>query len=130
MSEQTILRAALRLCVVTWIVLAACALFGCADLPATEYVYQGLHLIDTSQTLEIARKPRQWREVDSAWMMGVHPSTGRVVAWSVGEAAVHACIAHELSGHPLLTNAWEAITIGNTGYDVSHNFSIGIRGNF
>lgn len=130
MSEEIILRMALRICLGLWLLLVCCAMFGCAELPAAEYVYQGLHLIDTSQTLEIARRPRQWREVDSAWMVGQHPSTRPVVAWSIGESVLHACVAHELIGHPILTNAFEAITIGNVGYDVAHNFSIGIKGNF
>lgn len=129
-TEAMILRGAIRACIAAWVFLAACALFGCADLPAIEYVYQGIHAVDTSQTLEIARQPARWHEVDSARLIGAHPSTARVIAWSIGEAALHACIAHELIGHPILTNAFEALTIGNAGSDVAHNFSIGLRGNF
>lgn len=131
MTEERILRGAIRASLWIWLFVVGCALFGCAGLPASEYLYQGVHLVDTSQTLEIARHPAQYREVDSAWMLGAHPSTGRVIAWSIGEAALHACIAHELIGHSaILTNAFEALTIGNAGSDVAHNFSIGLRGNF
>jgi hypothetical protein len=108
------------------------ALGGCTTLQPAEAVYQTAHAVDISQTLEIARKPAQYREKESAWLIGEHPSEGKVLAWGIGEAVIHyevsdLLLKHE---HPILFDIWQCVTIGDTINDVKGNWSIGLKGNF
>lgn len=103
---------------------------GCAALQAPgEVAYQTLHAVDTTQTLEIALRPRQYCERESAWEIGRHPSVAGVAAWAVTDALGHAAATEWLidHGHPRLVWVWEALTIADTGHAVAANFTIGLK---
>lgn len=105
----------------------ALALTGCASLPPEEITYQTVHLIDTAQTLEIARHPDKFRETNLT--MGDHPNTARVIGWSVTLGAVHYVVSDFLLSHdmPKTYAAWQLVTIGATAKDVRDNYRIGLR---
>jgi hypothetical protein len=106
---------------------ALLALTGCASLPPQEVAYQTLHVIDTAQTLEIARHPDEFRETNLT--MGDHPTTARVIGWSVTLGAVHYVVSDFLLAHemPKTYAAWQLVTIGATAQDVRSNYRIGLR---
>jgi hypothetical protein len=96
-----------------------------------EALYQALHLIDTSQTIYIAKHPDQFYE--SAWAIGKHPSESRVIGYmaldAVGHAAVTATLV-SLNAPRWLTRTWELVTIGDSAHCVGNNFRIGIKAQF
>jgi hypothetical protein len=105
----------------------ALVLTGCATVPREEIVYQTVHAIDTAQTLEIARHPDKFRETNLT--MGEHPTTARVLGWSVTLGAAHYLVSDFLLAHdmPKTYAAWQFVTIGVTAKDVHDNYRIGLR---
>jgi hypothetical protein len=97
------------------------------ELPTLEYVYQGLNVVDTLQTIQVAKHPDEYRELNP--FIGSHPSDAKVI----GAGAVFGI------GHALLTNyfqekyspefvkKWEYISIGVKASVVTHNYIIGVR---
>lgn len=96
-----------------------------------EAVFQSLHLVDVMQSIHGAAEDHCYNEGDPTTRIftGEHPSATRVVAWGVGYSLLHFGVSSWLQDHaPHWTYvAWQAITIGDTGYSVAHNYSIGIR---
>lgn len=110
----------------------AIGLSGCTALETREtQAWLALHAVDTAQTLRIAGDPRCYLESDSLTrgLIGAHPSTGEVLAWSVGSAAVHVGVTELLlrNDHPKLAKAWQYVRIGVTADAVANNYTIGIR---
>ena len=105
---------------------------SCASAPwskgdiAREVAWQGIHLIDWSQTLEIADNPSHYYETNP--LMGKHPSRDMVNLYMGTSALLH----------PLITNAlpsscrpwWQWITISVSSTLVINNYSIGLHGRF
>lgn len=56
-------------------------------LPTTEWVWQGLHLVDGLQTYQVALHPDKYRETNP--LLGPNPSKGEVIGYTVGVAALH-----------------------------------------
>lgn len=113
------------------------ALSGCSAVPLTrvnqtlEGGYQVAHLVDTLQTLHGPASDRCYQENDMATrgMIGRLPSKTGVVAWGLGEAAVHYGVYRLLAdnGHNYLASAWEAVTVTATVSAVASNYQLGIR---
>lgn len=106
---------------------------GCAswtpETRAEETVYQTLHVVDAAQTLEIARHPC-YREAESRWLLGAHPSQGRVLGAMAATGAAHALVTDMLEAHdasPTTKRIWQFVTIGAQAEAVGNNISIGIR---
>ena len=100
-----------------------------AETRAEEVVWQSLHVIDTAQTLSIARDPDCYWETVADPAIGRHPPPGLVFAWMTGTSVLHFAITDLLTRHtsPSVVRFWEGITIGSTAYWVGHNYSIGLR---
>ena len=105
-------------------------LCGCAEIPREEYAYQGIHLVDTLQTIQIARSDCfSERDDRYAWAIGEHPSVAGAVAWGVALAAGHGLITVWMRDHDWprwAQQSWQAISFGGAVYDVKNNFDQGI----
>ena len=102
------------------------------EVVAGETVYQALSVVDTVQSLSIARHPEQYSESTpfTAHCIGRHPNEARTIAFGAGRGLLHAGVTHELVAHQAprwLVGAWEGLSISYEGYYVGKNRSIGIR---
>jgi hypothetical protein len=90
-----------------------------------EIAFQILHVIDWGQTRYIAEHPENFYEIESAWAIGKHPTTGRVDAYMTETAVLHVIVAYALP------ETWRApfqyVTIGMKLNNVVGNASIGIK---
>jgi hypothetical protein len=114
------------------IVLAACMLTGCTALESREtQAWLALHAVDSMQTYRIAQDGDCFHEADSMTreIIGTSPSRRSVVAWAVGDAALHLGVTELLlrTDHPKLARAWQYVRIGVAAGAVAENHSIGIR---
>ena len=104
-----------------------------AEFVAYETVFQVLNVADAVQTLYVAEHPETYREAQSAWLIGDHPSTGEVLAFKAASAAIHygvtALMVHA-DLKPGYIRAWQAVSIGWTAGTVAHNWSIGLKVKF
>jgi hypothetical protein len=109
-----------------------------------ETVWQGLHAIDTAQTVQIARHPQCYREANplAAKVYGTeHPSPSRVMLTNVALGLVHARVSRwfddgveraqlraDDSVGPWAVGriAWHAVSILGTSGAVANNFSQGL----
>lgn len=120
--------------------LALLGLGGCAITPtaSSEIAWQALNVVDTGQTVTIARNPDKWREADpvTGTLIGSHPSERSVMYTMAGYALVHIAITawldHEAQRHPGTLwgpslAAWQSGTILDKGYDVASNARFGIK---
>lgn len=99
-----------------------------------EGVWQGLNVIDTGQTLFIARNPtypegsrlREYHEINP--LLGRHPTPSRAAAMMSLGAVAHVAISAVL---PEKARAvWQYVTIGESAFCVIHNHQIGIQISF
>jgi hypothetical protein len=98
-----------------------------------ETVYQSLHVIDTAQTVYIARHPDQYYERVSDWAIGHHPSEAGVIRFMAADAVFHIAVTTalvKLDAPRWVTRTWELLTIANTGNCVRGNVKIGIKARF
>ena len=90
-----------------------------------EATWVTLHLLDWGTTLDIAARPKEYREVSGAWILGSHPSRSKVNLVMGLAIPLHIGIVHALSKN---WRPWfQGITIGNTGFCVGNNFAIGLH---
>ena len=88
-----------------------------------EITWQVLHVMDWGQTLDIARQPHKYQELNP--VLGKHPSVGKVNTYMALSAVAHLGISLAL---PKEYRKWfQYVTIGMTGSLVIHNHSIGLR---
>jgi hypothetical protein len=104
---------------------------GCSSLPTSEYVWQGAHLVDVAQTMQIARNPDCYREDNrfTSQLIGDHPSEGDVAAWGIGTSLFHAGITSilvDLEAPRWVIAGWQAVTIVAVGDAVANNFDEGL----
>lgn len=106
------------------LLIALISLSGCASMSTEEKVWQGMHAIDTLQTLQISRNPECFKEADpiTSRLIGKHPSEGKVIAWAITSSYLYHKMAEKVEksdsfiskagfyGFTLLT---KGITIGN-----------------
>lgn len=102
---------------------------GALDIPPAEYAYQALSFVDMGTTLDLASRPRDFREM-SSWEFGSHPSKGRVIATFTAGQALHfgitAAMVHA-GASKTAVNVWEVVTIGIEAGCVARNYLIGLR---
>ena len=105
---------------------------GCETLPPAEAVWQTAHLIDTAQTMQIAKNPECYHEKNpiTRSLIGKHPSEEAVVAWGIGMAVAHYQVTRLLTRYEAprwVQWGWQAVSIGSTGAAVVNNHEIGLR---
>lgn len=87
-----------------------------------EVVWQGIHVIDWGQTLEVARHPEKYHELNP--ILGRHPSVGRVNVYMGLSAVGHIVISYILPEKA--RSYWQYVSIGVSGACVVNNFNIGL----
>ncbi len=87
-----------------------------------EVTGQTLRLIDFSQTLQIARQPERYSEINP--IMGKHPSTEKVCVYFVTYMIGSFAISYFLP-EPYRT-AWQSINIVLQFPVIAHNFNVGL----
>ena len=93
-----------------------------------ETAFQVLNVIDWGQTRTTALHPELYQEDESAWVIGKHPTTGKVDAYMAESAVLHFIVAY------YLPESWRVpfqyITIGGKLNATIGNASIGIKMSF
>lgn len=101
-----------------------------SSLPTEEYVFFGASTLDMLTTLDIKNHPKIH---ETNFLLGEHPSDGKILGYFVGMDLLHAAITYELVDQNVpkpIVKAWEYVTIGvETGYAV-HNLHLGLRFSF
>jgi hypothetical protein len=102
-----------------------------ADSIATETIWQTLNVVDTGQTISIARNPGVYEEVGfpTKDIIGSHPTESKVYAVMAAYAVLHLGVSYLLDrldtdgtgGWHIASLAWKYGTLGNKGYAVWHN---------
>lgn len=105
---------------------------GCTALETREsQAWLAIHAIDTVQTYRISQDPACYHEADSITrsIIGEHPSSGEVLAWSAGIAGLNLGITELLlrNDHPKLAKAWQYLRISVSASAIAKNHQIGIR---
>jgi hypothetical protein len=90
--------------------------------------FQVLNLIDWGQTRYIAQHPDKFKEVESAWIIGEHPSVQTVDNYMLFSAVVHPIVSYYLPHG--WRDAWQYITIGGKINATANNATIGIKVSF
>lgn len=93
-----------------------------------EITFQALNLIDWGQTRYVAQHPGQFREVESAWLIGDHPSVETVDTFMLTSAVLHHLIAYYLPAD--WRSAFQYIAIGDKLNATVGNASIGVKVSF
>jgi len=124
---------------ITLVIVVMASLSGCVQFERQwtpenrklETTYQVLHAIDGAQTLQMTNRP-DLKEVQSAWLLGEHPSAGKVFVWYFVDAYGHALMTNYLDEHAprWVCRTWQAVTIGGTLYTVHSNYQLGLRVGF
>lgn len=114
---------------------ALLALAGCSvtewstETKLEESSWQALHVVDTVQTMEIARNPACYNEVELGPIIGYHPSTGSVAAWSASEIVLHAGVTALMENYDAprwVRRGWQSIWLGSAANGVAVNFRAGL----
>lgn len=112
------------------IFLTVCPTVGHADWTVQDTMLEAtwmvLHIIDWGQTLDIARNPHRFYEINP--IMGRHPSVGKVNSYMLASAIIHPLISYHLP-QPY-RKYWQYVTISISGGLVIHNFNIGLKVRF
>ncbi len=93
---------------------------------AFQLTYTAVHLADWGQTLDIARNPDSYYEINP--IVGKHPSVGRVNTYMALSLIVHTGISYLLPSK--YRRWWQIGTIGVTTSLVIHNNSVGLKVRF
>ena len=96
-----------------------------SGLPKEEWVWQSLHAIDMAQTIRIAKNPDKFQELNP--LLGKHPSTSEVVAFTVATSVAHAYLVYKLQEAGLPVKVFEYITIGYKGITIKKNIDAGLH---
>ncbi len=86
--------------------------------------FQVLNLADWAQTRQAARRPELYQEKGSNWLIGDHPSTGKVNLLMAAAALGQPLIADRLSGP--WRDIFQALTIGGKATTVNNNRQLGL----
>jgi hypothetical protein len=101
----------------------------------TEAAWQTVNVVDTGQTITIAREPATWHERDPIGKIAftTHPSEGRVYAVMAGFAITHYAVTRWLDEEDpgrgpwhIASKAWQGITLAWKVGDVANNAALGI----
>lgn len=91
-----------------------------------EITWLGIHAIDYGQTLEIARHPDKYKELNP--ILGKHPSVNNVNIYMITTALLHPIISYILPKEYRVI--WQYVTISTSTICVINNYSIGIKINY
>jgi hypothetical protein len=115
---------------------------GCASLPQparnSEIAWQLLNVVDTGQTVTIARNHDDYFERDplARDVIGARPTEKSVYLFMAATAIAHIGIsaalqsldeAHPGNGWGKCLNVWESVSLGVKGLYVAHNNRIGLK---
>jgi hypothetical protein len=107
--------------IVLLLCLSACSTWKTQDI-LREVAWQTVHVIDWGQTLEIARHPEDYHEINP--IMGKHPSVGNVNVYMGLSSIGHLAVSYVLP--PKIRPYWQYLTIVTSGACVINNFNIGL----
>ena len=93
---------------------------------AREITWQVLHVIDWGQTLDIARNPDKFHELNP--ILGRHPSVGNVNLYMLSGMIVHPIVSYLLPDK--IRPYFQYISIGMSGACVINNIEAGIKVRF
>ena len=93
-----------------------------------EVAFQTLNVIDWGQTRYIAEHPDRFREVESKWAIGEHPTIQQVDNYMAASAVLHFAVSYFLPRD--WRDAFQYITIGDKLNATIGNASIGIKVSF
>lgn len=93
---------------------------------AREVVWMALHAVDWGQTLEIARNPRDYSEMNP--VLGDHPSVGKVNLYMGAWAVAHPLVSYLLPR--TWRDTWQYLTIGVSFTCTANNFNLGLKVKF
>lgn len=128
------------------LLMAACCT-GCATLESSstkaEAVWQGLNALDTAQTVNIARRPDCFSEVDplTSTLIGKKPDTAEVLAVGLAYAWAHDRVSgwldrkvesavvndRNVGGWYVGRFLWHAVGLVGKAHTVNNNHRIGMR---
>ncbi len=121
----------LRWLLVATLVLAAWAMTGCTALrQPEELAWQGMHVYDSLQTLDIVDDPCYAEgHAITRKLIGDNPSREAVAGWAIGSAVFHAGVSELLLKRDMRKTyrVWQAVTILDTGMSISDGISVGVR---
>jgi hypothetical protein len=115
------------------------ALGGCTTLTTTnkaEIAWQALNVVDTGQTLTVARNSKRWCESDpvTIHLVGQYPSEKSVLVTMAAFAIVHFAVTRfmddrDTGAGPWHTAniIWQTATLTAKSFTVGRNFTVGIR---
>lgn len=111
------------------------------NMAIAETAWQSLNIIDTLQTVQIAKNPNCYRESDivTRHLIGEHPSQGKAIGIGIVYGVAHFAITKWLdyndtldehgeysSGWHVANISWQALTLLDKGVAVGNNFTIGL----
>ena len=102
------------------VVLSGCATWSVED-KQRQGIWYGLHAIDCTQTLQIARNPDQYSEASP--LLSRHPSKGEVLTVCALLGVVHPIIVH---AYPENRRFVQNLSIGLKGAAVMWNYHHGL----
>jgi hypothetical protein len=95
--------------------------------PKLEFVFDAALAADMLTTADIKNHPPL---IETNPLLGQHPSDGKIAAYGLGVAALHAAITYEMVSQgvpkPIVT-AWELIGIVVEAGYTAHNYRLGMR---
>ena len=107
------------------LLLSGCSTWSRQDI-ALEATYIGLSVVDMGQTIDIAKRPTEYYEVNP--ILGEHPSPGRVKSFFVFTRVLHVIVVDLL---PPKWRPWfQGMGIVEEGYWVWNNNQIGLNVRF
>lgn len=121
----------LKLLLVAVLLATLFGVVGCTALKRPEELaWQGMHVYDSLQTLDIVDDPcyGEGHALTGA-MIGKDPSKEAVAGWAIGSALFHAGVSNFLitRDHPTLYKVWQVVTIADTGASIGQGISVGVR---
>lgn len=112
------------------ILLTAILAAGCSSMSPAERTWQSLHLVDTLQTVQLARHSECYREANplTRAIIGRHPSGAEVVAWGIAFGIAHNAVSRRLEerGPRWALRAWNWTRITAKGATVASNARAGL----
>lgn len=107
--------------------------FANKETTAAEIVWQMLNVVDTLQTLQIAKNPKCYQEVGQLSIISNHPSTNQVYVGMAAFAAFHYLVAkgidHLVVGNPdymVIQRVFQYSNLAYKAYTIESNAHYGI----
>jgi hypothetical protein len=118
-------------------VFATWAVFRCSSWTAAEIAreaaWEGLNTIDNRQSVQAARQPDHYRELNP--ILGEHPTEKALNLYFTAWVLLHPAITHALAREKTIFGIqtrpralWQNISLSVSGGCVANNFGIGLNG--